>query len=267
MRFTPVNRNCRQCGTIFRITRKVDADRIYCGSSCYRVYEAIHGRPNPTVKLNFTCAKCGKPFEHNPGHVRSYREKFGRDPLYCSRKCGWEGKRRDEGKPCIVCGTVIPAVWNDRPGSTPRVSNRRVKICSSECRSKYKLAEHEERRPAESREIQRNITRDGYVRLRFPNKYGIKGREVLEHRLVVERAIGRTLLPEETVHHISGDKTDNRYPENLELFSSRHGPGQRVVDKIAFAIEMIRLYPEFLSDTDRSELASLLDHAAKVSRT
>lgn len=47
---------------------------------------------------------------------------------------------------------------------------------------------------------------------------------VLEHRLVVARAIGRPLEPRETVHHINGDRQDNRL-ENLQLRQSAHGAG------------------------------------------
>jgi hypothetical protein len=55
-----------------------------------------------------------------------------------------------------------------------------------------------------------------------------------EHQAVMERVVGRELLPGETVHHKNGIRTDNR-AENLELWSSRHGGGQRVEERIADA--------------------------------
>ena len=87
----------------------------------------------------------------------------------------------------------------------------------------------------------------GYVLLRFPSVNGIRGEDIYEHRHVIEQKLSRALTRDETVHHINGIKTDNA-PSNLELFSSRHGPGQRVVDKVAFAIEILTLYPEFAAE-------------------
>ncbi len=90
------------------------------------------------------------------------------------------------------------------------------------------------------------------------NKHGYKGIYVahkkyeMEHRLVMEKAIGRSLHPNESVHHKNGIRDDNRL-ENLELWVSRtsnrgHPHGQRVTDRIQDAIETLQRYaPEKLA--------------------
>lgn len=73
-----------------------------------------------------------------------------------------------------------------------------------------------------------SLHRDGYWLI------NVKGKQILEHRLVMERVLGRPLLKHESVHHKNGDRLDNR-PENLELWSKSQPAGQRVIDKLTWA--------------------------------
>jgi len=58
------------------------------------------------------------------------------------------------------------------------------------------------------------VTRGGY-RAVYVVPYG---RYRKEHRIVMEHALGRMLLPTEVVHHVNGNKLDNRMV-NLRLFT------------------------------------------------
>lgn len=161
---------------------------------------------------------------------------------YCSVVCYQTSKtRKSRIFNCGSCKKEVVQTCTIRPDGKAKGFNRRQKFCSTQCARK-----------GQARPINYGkgfIDKHGY-RVVFHNREAIS-----EHRLVMERHLGRKLTRVETVHHKNGIRTDNRV-ENLELWSSRHGSGQRVSDRLQDSIEFARKYGVDIHGFSKSEAIS-----------
>src|SRR5699024_8992725 len=207
--------------------------------------KTLHGNVKYVYPFWKACQHCSTIFPCE-NRYQAARNRF------CSANCGASGPRPGAVKPieqramveiaCAVCGTKVckPNAWLKRV-ETP--------TCSRECNGKlrgeeWKAHAHKGRaawseetaaRYAVSRRGESKEAWKGGVTLKraHGNYKGVryvrclqeflsmarKDGYVMEHRLVVARAIGRPLLRTEVVHHVNHKPGDNRL-ENLYLFAS-----------------------------------------------
>lgn len=156
-----------------------------------------------------------------------YMKKYQRDnkeKVYLTAKNCYE-KSKSSGKwgKCKDCGRNL-------------ASNSRRKTLV--CRKCYRGKNHVEWRGGKIG------AGDGYIKIYKPDHpFVVNKKYVLEHRLVIEKKIGRYLTANETVHHKNGVRSDNRL-ENLELRINSHPYGITIPDAIKWAKEILRIYGE-----------------------
>lgn len=180
---------------------------------------------NRKLKPNFhyKCIECGKDVSKyiSPSRVgRDYTLQF------CDRTCKgkymtgdkhplWAGGKKYHNKQPIkpnykgICKYCMEEfeTYRNKTAQEP-------KFCSVQCTGRYQT---NEKNPAYNGG---KYLCNGYHALFLPDHpYASKKNIVLEHRVIMEKKIGRYLKPEEVVHHKDGIKTNND-PNNLILFKN-----------------------------------------------
>lgn len=159
-----------------------------------RISEAREKMRKASLRYYQNLAKNGIPFPRcGQKHTIETKEKM-RQAMYARLK-----KLKEEGKPHFLKGRKIP----------------------KEQKKKMSLAKIGKRMGTENPVWKGGKKMSmGYIYILAPDHAGANSEGyVAEHRIVMEKMIGRLLSPKEIIHHKNGDKKDNR-PENLRLFES-----------------------------------------------
>lgn len=111
----------------------------------------------------------------------------------------------------------IPIKHGGEAVKTQWINNDKRRLEQSEF-GKNRLAKHGEEHPMWKGGIETNWA--GYILEYCPVHPHAIGGKVRQHRLVMEKHLGRYLAKDEVVHHINGYRKDNRI-ENLQLMTAK----------------------------------------------
>lgn len=179
---------CKQCGKEFKTKKK---STKFCSRNC--LYTSMKNREE------FICTVCGNKFEVIPSRL-------GRSNKFCSPECYHASMQIKDKRKCSYCGAEFVTFPKDS------------KIyCDTACALKGRIGKYQGNNNSCWKE---EVTH--YRKTRCPSVFNDMANSagaISLHRLVVAKSIGRSLYPEEVVHHVDGNKQNNAVT-NLELFST-----------------------------------------------